>query len=316
MIGKYYSIGTKLLCAIGGGVIVFGFLKIFTFSTNEDSMDLKKENFVAAQPYIPENLQFAGENVPMQFIDVKESLDRELLVNVYWHSQTILLIKRANRFFPIIEPILKEYGIPEDFKYIPVIESGLTNVGSPAGAKGYWQIVEGTAKGFGLEINENIDERNDIEKSTRMACKYFLNSFEKFKSWPLVAASYNMGISGLSNSISNQGANNFYELWLNTETARYVYRIIAAKLVIEHPKQYGIDIQAKDLYCPIKTIDFVVDTPVGTVASLACKLDISYKTLKTLNPWLVSTEFPNKSRKKYIIKVPETGYKEMFSKNE
>ena len=173
---------------------------------------------------IPENLSFAGEKVPLNEPDVRERIDRELLVNVYWQSNTLLNIKRAHKFFPVIEPILKKYGIPDDFKYLAVIESGLLNVTSPSGAKGFWQIMPATAKEYGLEVNENVDERNHLEKSTEAACKYFLKAYEKFGSWSLVAGSYNAGMSGITKVQEIQKSNSYYDLYLNTETSRYVPR--------------------------------------------------------------------------------------------
>jgi hypothetical protein len=226
------------------------------------------------------------------------------------------MIKRANRFFPVIEPILKEYGVPDDFKYLPVIESGLTNNSSSAGAKGFWQIIEPTAKEYGLEITDDIDERLNLEKATRVACEFLVKSHNKFGSWTMAAASYNMGMAGLANSAENQGSNMFYDLWLNTETARYVYRILAMKLVMENPRLYKLDIKPTDLYPAITTSTVEVKSSGISVAQLARELNVSYKTLKTFNPWLVSTIFPNKNKKTYIITIPQENYRELtFGKN-
>ena len=294
-------------------------VKLFIFATSETSntdkpMELKP---VGQQPYIPSNLLFAEENVPLHHNDVKESLDRELLTNAYWHSQTILLFKRANRYFPIIEPILKQYGIPEDFKYIPVIESGFLNISSPSGAKGFWQLIEGTAKENGLEVNEDIDERNNIEKSTVAACNFFLQSYEKFKRWSMVAASYNMGMTGLGNQAKNQGTNDFYDLWLNTETSRYVFRIIAMKIIFENPKMYGIILKKSSLYPPFEYKNIEIDTTINSLFEFAQSKGISYKAFKTFNPWLVSTKLTNKTRKKYLIAIPDDGFRDKtFDSNE
>lgn len=303
----------KLLYAVGTILVLVGLMEVFVFSKHEEEkmppMVLAENN--AKQPVIPGKLDFAGEPVPIENGDVKESLDRELLVNVYWHSQTILMLKRANRFFPVIEPILKEYGVPDDFKYIPVIESGLTNNSSSAGARGFWQIIESTGKEYGLEINNDVDERLNLEKSTRVACQFFLKSHKKFGNWPMVAASYNMGMSGVGNSAENQGSNNYYDLWLNTETARYVYRIVAMKMVMENPRLYGIELMPEDLYPAIPTTDVELNNSAIDVAQIAKNLNVSYKTLKTFNPWLVSTIFPNKGKKTYIFKIPQGNYREL-----
>ena len=307
---------TILFCSL---LIVIIISRFFVFSTNTDNVsntiiELKP---IGQQPYIPSNLVFANEVVPLQHNDVKESLDRELLSNAYWHSQTILLLKRAHRYFPVIEPILRSYGIPDDFKYIPLIESGFLNIGSPAGARGYWQLIDGTAKENGLEVNDDVDERNHIEKSTIAACAFFLRAYEKFHSWPMAAASYNMGVTGLNNQVKNQGTDNFYDLWLNTETGRYVFRVIAIKLIFENPKLYGIILNDRDLYKPIPTKSIVVDTSISNLFDFAKSQGLSYKAFKTYNPWLVSTKLPNKTGKKYTIAIPENGYREItFDSNE
>ena len=305
------SIGLLLLILILSKVFIFGLNE----STNTVSIiELKP---IGQQPYIPKQLIFANQDVPIQHNDVKESLDRELLSNAYWHSQTILLLKRAHRFFPAIEPILKKYGIPDDFKYIPLIESGFLNIGSPAGARGYWQLIDGTAKENGLEVNDDVDERNHIEKSTEAACKFFIQAYDKFQSWPMVAASYNMGVSGLNNQVKSQGTNNFYDLWLNTETGRYVFRIIAMKLIFENPKIYGFNLKEDDLYKPIPTKTIEVDSSIASLFSFAKSQGLSYKAFKTYNPWLVSTKLQNKSGKKYFIAIPEEGFRDItFDSNE
>ena len=304
---------------VGSFFIIFIISRLFVFSSNgeNDSNSFFELKPIGQQPYIPSKLIFANETVPVQHNDVKECLDRELLSNAYWHSQTILLFKRAHRYFPAIEPILKKYGIPDDFKYIPLIESGLLNIGSPAGARGYWQLIEGTAKENGLEVNDDVDERNHIEKSTEAACKFFLQAYNKFQSWPMVAASYNMGITGLYNQVKNQGTNNFYDLWLNTETGRYIFRVIALKLIFENPKIYGFELKESDLYSPIPTKNIEIDSSITNLFSFAKSQGLSYKAFKTYNPWLVSTKLSNKSKKKYTIAIPEEGFRNItFDSNE
>src|SRR5690606_18501972 len=220
---------------------------------------------------LPEDLTLAGEEVPFNDPDIYERFDRELHVNTYWQSQTILFFKRVHRYFPIIEPILKEHGIPEDFKYLALIESGLTNVVSPAGATGFWQILESTGKSYGLEINKEIDERYDIEKSTIAAAKYLKEAYEEFGSWTLAAASYNMGIYGVQKQLKRQHATDYYGLTLNAETSRYVFRIIALKEIIENPVKYGFHFREKDLYQTIPTTNIYVDTAIADLGHFANK---------------------------------------------
>lgn len=258
---------------------------------------------------IPDQLYFAGEKVPLDNFDTRESLDRELLVNTYFHSQTFLLIKRATRFFPIIEPILKKYEIPDDFKFISVIESGLENTISPRQAVGFWQLLEGTAKDYGLEVNKEVDERYSIQKSTEAACKYFLESYEKYKNWTLTAASYNAGRNGIDRQIERQNETNYYDLLLNDETARYVFRALAIKLVINNPSNYGFVLDEEDYYPNIPVTEIKVDTSIADFSDFAKSFGINYKILKYFNPWLRETYLNNHSHKAYIIQIPHEGYR-------
>ena len=253
---------------------------------------------------IPDGLSFAGERIPLEIDDVRESLDRELLVNTYWQSQSLLFHKRANRWFPIIEPILKANGVPDDFKYLAVIESGLDNVVSPAGATGYWQIMKETGREFGLEINNEVDERYNVEKATVAACKYLKKAHAKYGSWTMAAASYNVGVRGLERQVDRQKADNYYDLLLNTETGRYLYRTIAIKEILSKPAQYGFHFRPKDLYQPYETYDITVDTAVSDFANFAFEQGVNYKILKILNPWLRDTYITNPEKKEYIIKLP------------
>ncbi len=230
-----------------GSVLVFGILTVllaivilFSF-TKEDNKNSEApfSNIIARTPIIPEKLTFCGEEVPLQYFDVRESLEKEIIVNAYWHSQTILYIKRADRYFPVIEPILKANNIPDDFKYLVVAESGFSDVVSPAGAAGLWHFLENTGREYGLEINDEVDERYNLEKSTNAACKYFKESYDLYKNWTLTAASYNGGRNGIDRQISRQGENNYYDLLFAEETQRYVYRILAFKVVMEDPEKYG-----------------------------------------------------------------------------
>ncbi len=258
---------------------------------------------------IPDSVEFAGEIVPLDHFDVREALDQELLINTYWQSQTLLFIKRANKYFPQIEKVLRENGVPDDFKYLVLAESDLKNAVSPSGAVGIWQLLEGTAKDYGLEVNKEVDERYHFEKSTAAACDYFKDAYDLFGSWTMAAASYNMGRTGLIRQVNRQKENNYYNLLLNTETARYIYRILAIKLILENPDQYGFHVRDEDLYHSVPVYEVKVDTAVFDFADFAKKYSINYKILKYFNPWLRDSFLTNKSGKEYLIKIPKEGYR-------
>lgn len=272
-----------------------------------DKSELVRRTYGVFAVEVPDSMTFAGENVPLDNFDTWESLDRELLVNTYFHSQTLLYIKKTSRYFPVIEPILNEYNIPADFKYLPLVESGLSNAISPAEAVGFWQLMEGTARENGLEVNEEVDERYHLEKSTVAACKYLLKSYEKYQNWTLVAASYNNGRRGVDRQIERQDERDYYDLLLNEETARYVFRILAIKLVIEDPRKYGFYFEEDDLYQPVPYYEVTVDTSVSSFSDFAKGFNTNYKMLKFLNPWLRESYLSNKKEKSYQIKIPEEG---------
>ena len=257
---------------------------------------------------IPDNLNFAGELMPLSDPDVYERMDRELLVNTYWQSNGLLMFKRAQKYFPVIEPILKKHGIPDDFKYLAVIESGLTNAVSPAGARGIWQIMPATARENGLEVNDNVDERYHLEKSTEVACKYLLQSKRNLGSWTLAAAAYNAGNAGISRRLKEQDVNAYYDLLLGEETGRYMFRIVALKEIMNNPKTYGFNFEALDLYSNVPTYNVTLDKEVTNFTAFAQDYGINYKILKIHNPWLRETRLNNKSGKKYILEIPEKGH--------
>lgn len=252
---------------------------------------------------LPAAVSFAGEAVPLDDPEVRERLDRELTVNSYWHSSTIFLLKRANRFFPVIEPILKAEGIPDDFKYVCMAESGFDNVVSPSGAAGFWQFLKSTGALYGLVINTEVDERYNLEKATRAACLYFADAKNKTGSWTAAAASYNMGTAGLMKQQANQQEAAYYNLLLNSETSRYVQRIIALKLVHQHPKDFGYNLQEDDLYSPL---NYTVDTVRGSVnwVDFAKTRNISYKMLRIYNPWIRDLRLYNKEARTFTVKIP------------
>ncbi len=263
-------------------------------------------------PKIPDNINFAGEKVPLGNFEVKERIEREFLVNAYWYSATILGIKRSNRWFPVIEPILQKYNIPDDFKYIPVIESNLYNSVSQASAVGFWQLTEDVAKKYDLEVNDEVDERYNVEKSTEAACKYFLDLYNSFKSWTLTAAAYNMGSNGLEKQIEKQKLKNYYNLLLNDETSRYVARAIAIKEIFLHPEEFGYYIKKEELYPPLMTTDVEVNSSISSWTDFAFNHEINYKILKYYNPWLRDITLTNKKEKTYEIKIPVKGSIEMI----
>ena len=243
--------------------------------------------------------------MPLADPDVRERLDRELLVNTYWQSNALLMIKRSAKYFPVIEPILKKYGVPDDFKYLAVIESGLTNAVSPAGASGFWQLMKATAKELNLEVNENVDERYHLEKATEAACKYLLKAKERHGTWTMAAAAYNAGSYGMEKQLDRQKVENYYNVLLGEETGRYVFRILAMKEIIENPKGYGFLLEPKDYYKPIPVTKVAVDTAVTDFADFAKRYNLNYKVLKIHNPWLREAHLNNTSGKRYEIALPE-----------
>ena len=256
---------------------------------------------------LPENVTFAGEKMPLDNFDTRESLERELLISAYRHSSTILIIKRANRYLPVIEKILKKNNIPDDFKYLAAAESEYSNMISPAGATGFWQIMPETGREEGMEINQVVDERYDVEKSTQFACEYFQKSYEKYGNWTLAAASYNGGRAGIDAQIAIQKQNNYYDLLLNEETARYIFRAEAYKLIISDPESYGFNIKKEDLYPELQYYNVKVDTAIADFSVFAEKFGTNYKLLKFLNPWLRKPYLTPKPSKAYEIKIPVEG---------
>lgn len=257
---------------------------------------------------IPKNMEFAGERVPLENPDIRERMDRELLVNAYWQSNGLLLMKRANKYFPIIEPLLKKHGLPDDFKYLAVAESALDYQSSPAGASGIWHFMTATGKEYGLEINAYVDERYDLEKATKVAADYLKKAKARFGSWTMAAAAYNAGMAGMSKQMDRQKQSDYYDLLLNNETSRYVFRILAIKEIMSHPKKYGFNFESYDLYPPIPTFKVKVDYAVDDWADWVQQYGINYKILKLHNPWLRDTYLKNASGKVYYIEIPEAGY--------
>lgn len=252
----------------------------------------------------PTQLTFADVAVPLEAFGVREKLDRELLVNTYWHSNTLLMYKRTNRWFPVIEPILAKHGVPDDFKYLAVIESGLTNAVSPAGATGFWQFLKSTGQSYGLEINDEVDERYHVERSTEAACLYLNDAYAKFGDWALVAASYNMGMGGVNKQLTRQKVGSYWDLLLNEETGRYVYRILAIKEILNNGSAYGFVVRPSDLYEPYTTREVVINSGVNDLADFAIEEGVNYNILKTMNPWLRQSYLNNPKKQEYLLKLP------------
>lgn len=255
-------------------------------------------------PKLPIKLDFAGEAVPLKDIEVRERLDREIIVNSFRHSSTLLLMKRANQWTPTLIKILKEQGVPEDFAYLSMAESDLTQVSSPSNASGFWQFLKPTAIQYGLIVNDEVDQRFDIEKSTYAACKYLQDSYNQLGSWTLAAAGYNMGMSGVGRQAIEQGSNNYYDLYLNTETSRYVFRILALKLIHQNPSNFDYRIEASDLYEPYQYNEIPVSGSVNSWISFAKDNNISYKELRRHNPWIRTTSMKNSANNTFLVKIP------------
>lgn len=259
---------------------------------------------------LPTEISFAGERCPLERQDIAERFDRELHVNTYWRSNTLLLMKRINRWFPMIERVFKSEGIPDDFKYVAIAETMLQNLESPAGAGGFWQLLPTTATELGLEVNDEVDERYDQLKATYAAAKYLKRAKKRFGSWTNVAASYNRGMNGYQRALKKQKVNNFYDLKLNNETARYVFRILAFKEIIENPEKYKFHIKRKQYYPDVKTNKIKIDSSISSLVDFAQQNGITYKTLRLHNPWIKDYRLSNPNRKTYTFLIPTE--KEIF----
>ena len=274
------------------------------FSPEQNSVRSDVSHFTAS-PSVPDQVTFAGQTIRMDRYDHRERMDRELMSFTYMHSTTLLSLKRANRYFPVIEPILKECGVPDDFKYLAVIESSLNTLArSPAGAAGLWQFMPATGREYGLEVNANIDERYHVEKETRAACRYLKDAYERFGNWLCVAASYNAGQGRISSEMKKQLASQAVDLWLVEETSRYMFRLLAAKAVVSEPQRYGFLLKREHLYPPIPYREVTVDIGIDSLAVFARREGITYAQLKDANPWLRERSLANKSRRTYVLKIP------------
>jgi len=300
-IPRFVLVFLLVLSGFGAGVL---FIQGTATTPDDSYKSFISSNYKVFSMPVPDDLTFCGEKVPTHFYDVNEKLDRELLVNAYRHSATFLNIKRSNRWFPVIEPILAKNGIPDDFKYLCVIESDLSNAVSPSGARGFWQFLDVTAKEYGLEVTEEVDERYDVVKSTEAACKYLNEAYKKFGSWALVAASYNMGMSGVSGELAKQSAKTYWDLQLNEETGRYVFRILAMRQIMQDPEGHGFHLRSEDKYPQYETVKVAVSSTIPDLYAFATQQGVNYKTIKILNPWMRKTKLEVKPGKSYDVSLP------------
>lgn len=301
---KYLRSLGIVLTVVYVGISIPLLLNSTRFDTSRDSLHNHVSHFTASPP-VPQQVTFAGQPIAMDRYDYRERMDRELMSFTYMHSSTLLSLKRANRYFPVIEPILKANGIPDDFKYLAVIESGLNHLAkSPAGAAGMWQFMQATGREYGLEVNANIDERYHLEKATRAACAYLKKSYEKYGNWLSVAAAYNAGQARISSQLEKQMADHAADLWLVEETSRYMFRLLAAKEVLSHPQRYGFMVRKEQLYPPLAYTTDTLTVGIANLAQYAQSRGITYAQLKDFNPWLRATSLMNKSRRTYVLKIP------------
>lgn len=305
--GLLFSVAAIVLTA-GDSIEKLFYAAVAESDSDDGDTGLSGESVRGAKTFavkLPKTMTFGGEQVPLKNMDVRERFDRELTVNSYWHSSTILMMKRANRWFPAIEKVLREEGVPEDFKYLALAESGLQHQVSPAGATGFWQIMPAAGKELGLVMDNEIDERYHVEKSTRAAARYLKKLHAEFGSWSMAAAAYNMGQTGLRRQVERQGEGNYYDLLLNDETSRYVFRILALKAIFSAPQDFGFELESSDMYRPYKYRTETVDYPVESWADFCEERGITYRELKLLNPWLREAHLTNPGGKAWEVKIWE-----------
>lgn len=302
----------KHLIATGALLLVVSLLKLLSYilfnqNQNNDYADYFDPSLHSYSIQIPKNLRFAGESLPLKKKEFRIAMENELLLNTFWNTHTNFLHRRASRWFPVIEPILKANGIPDDFKYIAIVESQLTNVISKQGATGFWQLLGSTAERYGLEVDGEVDERYHVAKATNAACKYFKEAYAVFHNWTLVAASYNLGIGGIQSKMEHQEKSDFFELHLPAETQRYLFKILAIKEIIGRPAVYGYTITKRDQLRPLSGKTIHIDTTIHNLDLFASARGIEPELLKSYNPWLISNSLTAKDNKKYLLLLPPKG---------
>ena len=303
---------TNLLLLTGFSLLIgfsigFAFQKVPLYLSFDLRHAISSESSVERSgeaPKIPSKLTFAGETVPLNKLEVRERLDQELIINTYRHSSTILLLKRAHQWESVIRKILKEQNIPEDFVYLCMAESNLGQVSSPSNASGFWQFLKPTAIQYGLIVNNDIDERFNVEKSTYAACQYLKDSYQKLGSWTLAAAGYNMGMTGISNQATLQKSNDYYDLYLNSETSRYLFRILALKVIVQNPQDFNFHLQPSDLYSPYEYREIPISISIPSWIDWSLQNSSNYKELKWMNPWIRNTSLSNSEQDTFYIKLP------------
>ncbi len=295
----------KLYVSFGAWLAIIFLLKIIAFKHDPANPDYSNSNFKVLGLNIPANLEFAGERVPQNDYEIKESLEKEFFSNKSWKNSSMALFYKAQKWFPVIEPILKREGVPDDFKYVAVIESHLSNVVSPMGAAGFWQLMPTTAQGYGLTVNNEVDERYDVEKATYVACKHFKDAYKYFNNWTLSAAAYNVGIGGIQSALKRQNTDNYYDLLLNKETGSFIYRILAYKTLLSNPEHFGVNNKVKKRggLPPYKTVK--VDSSITNLAVFAKHYETNVVTLKTFNSWLIGDQLTNPDKRVFVFKIPK-----------
>jgi len=306
MVMKRFS---AVLNFVGGAAFACLLLSQLAFKNNENKPGAAADVAEWRAPALPQQLSFAGEAVPLDRWDVKERLDRELLINSYSHSNILYLLKLSNRYFPVISAKLKENGVPDDFKYLCIAESNLNGSAvSHSGAVGFWQFMNGTAPGYGLETTSMVDERMDIAKSTEAACKYLKQAYQKFGTWTAAAASYNCGMGGYNGQANFQLTKNYYDLQLPEETNRYIYRILAFKHILENADALGFRMSDAEKYNEIPYRQVTVSSTISNLAEFARQNGTTYKMLRLLNPWLRGRSLSVRSGKSYVLKLPSQSF--------
>ncbi|MDO8999735.1 MAG: transglycosylase SLT domain-containing protein [Bacteroidota bacterium] len=286
-------------------VLLFSFFKIFIIPPSTNLVSYTNNNQIVLGLNIPSNLEFCGEKIPLNSLSIKEDLEKEFFNNNYWKHNSAVLFAKAQKWFPYIEPILKQQGVPDDFKYVAVIESHLSNIVSPAGAAGFWQLMPSSARNYDLEVNEMVDERLDVEKATRAACRHLKDAYAVFNNWTLSAAAYNLGIGGIQAALKKQKSNNYYDLLLNSETGSFVYRILAYKTLFSNPTHFGIKKKKWNYFAKIPLKTYKVDSSITNISYLAKQIGCSKTIIKLYNPWLLGETLNNPENKIYEFKIPK-----------
>lgn len=295
----------KTYVSFASWILISLLIRLSTFCPDKNFIDYSNSNFKVLGLNIPTNLQFAGERVPQNDYEIKESLEKEFFANKTWKHSSLALFVKAQKWFPLIEPILKKEGVPDDFKYVAIIESHLSNAISPMGAVGFWQLMPGTAQHYGLIVNSEVDERLDVEKSTHVACKHFKDAYKYFNNWTLSAAAYNVGIGGIQKALKKQNTDNYYDLLLNKETGSFIYRILAFKTLLSNPEHFGVKNKIKKTigFPPFKIVK--VDSSITNLNSFAKHIGTNIVTLKTFNPWLIGEQLNNPDKHLFQFKIPK-----------